>query len=265
MHGLVFRLIGTLVLGAACQQASAVEILGSYPVRTEGSSFAFSATKWEAIGFRMGNVGNYSLDTVTMRLSGSVAGEVSVALYDTVVRSRPCGWSIDAGTMYCDYKAPGTAIADLSNEVVHAKADYEFQARGVVPLKQDTLYWIVFKPTEAKTFRYYEHAYSDVPYTGNPGHGLSPWQGLYRSEAGVTPVDFAFSPGYDNFYGPGDIAPGVLGQDWSSHSGLNILRVTGSLLAVPEPSTPAMFFLGGLGLLMFRRRPKRCFEVKGAS
>lgn len=232
--------------------ARAEIILSSYPVRTEGSSFAFSSTSWEAIGFRTGSGYSYDLRSITMRLSSLSGGLVEVGVYSSGVRQFECGWSQWGGSTYCSYRAPESLIGQLHPQSISTKDDYKFLANGLTRLLPDTLYWIVFKGVGSGDFKYYEHAYADVPYTGDPGWGFSPWQGLYRSEVGATPYDFEKSPGYGS-YSNGTFIPGVIGYDWSPHSGLNAIEIIGAASTVPEPSTFALLFIATLGCLLADR------------
>lgn len=241
-------------------QSDAATIVSSYPVTADGSSFSFSDVAWESFGFKTGPVDAYRLDAVTMRLSGHGAGEVHVSIFDTVTRSRACGWSQAGGTTYCNYLAPGTSVGSLGSLPVQAKSDYKFRPVADLTLLPDTLYWVVFKGSRGASFKYFERPASDIPYTGDPGYGFSPWQGLYTSETGAKPFDFAKSPGFDQWIAPGVTQPSVLGQDWMYHSGLNIYSVEGTRIAVavPEPSTAALFLAGGLVVALRRRAlPRR--------
>lgn len=245
----------TLAVAIAAGQAGAASILSSYPVGIEGSSFTFSASSWESFGFKTGPTNTYLLDSVTMRLSAGQAGIVDVSLYGTTTRTRPCGWSQDTGTKYCNYLAPDKPIGSFVSTLVGAKADYTFRPASELTLLPETLYWVVFKAAGGESFRYYERPFSDVPHTGDPGQGLSPWKGLYSSQTGAQPFDFAKSPGFDLNPAPGVFVPSVLGQDWMYHSGLNIYSIEGTLLpaAIPEPTTLALMLVGGLVLIAYRR------------
>lgn len=151
--------------------APAAVLLSSYPVRTEGSGFDFSATKWEAIGFRMGPDISYDIDQVTLRLSSVTSGQVDVGIYATSRQSFQCGWSIEGGNSYCQFSAPGKLVGQLTSQTVSTKADYTFSAGDPVRLDAGQLYWVVFKGVGNTTFKYYEHAFSDLPNPSGTGSG----------------------------------------------------------------------------------------------
>lgn len=242
------------LLASISVSSAATAIVSSYPVRSEGSSFGFSSSSWEAFGFTMGTGPSYEVESITMRLSGQVEGRVSVAIYSSTSRTYTCGWTPGG---FCSYEAPNVSLGNVGTQLVGLEADYTFATQSGPELQGNTRYWVVFQGIDPGIFRYYEHSYSDVPYTGDPGHGFSPWQGLYSSEAGATPFGFAKSPGYDQNPASGVFIPGILGQDWSYHSGLNVMNISGSAIAVPEPVSIWLAIAALLGVLVGPRRTTR--------
>ena len=238
-------LMSTLALAGTVH---ATNILSSYSAGYSdmtGPIFSVTDAKWESFGFRTGSDGTYSIDSVTMRLSGFVAGEVAVSIYDSKTRSSPCSWPIGE---ICSYIAPGQSIGALEGQLVQAKADYKFDATTNISLSPSTLYWIVFRGGGSQAINYYEYQY--------PG---APWYSPFKSETGAKIHDFMKSPGYGHYEGGVNI-PGVLGQDWSAHSGLNLLQIEGTIQAVPEPSTLGLMLIGFIAVT--RARLKRAAKPK---
>jgi hypothetical protein len=243
-------LMSTLALAGTVQ---ATNILSSYSAGNSdqtGPMFSVTDEKWESFGFKTGSDGTYSVDSVTMRMSGLVAGEVAVSIYDSVTRSSPCEWAPGG---ICSYIAPGQSIGALESQSVQAKADYKFDATTNISLSPSTLYWVVFRGAGSQAINYYEYQY--------PG---DPWYSPFRSETGAKIHDFMKSPGYGHYVGGVNI-PGVLGQDWSVHSGLNLLQVEGTIQAIPEPSTVWLMLIGFIAVTRACLKRAACSEQSRSS
>lgn len=236
-----------ILFGSSQVVANASTILSSYSGTQEGTSFQFSSSKSEAIGFITGSSDRYEVNTVKLRLSSSARGEVSVGIYDTAIRTRECGWSLINGFSYCSYKAPGELIGSVSIKAVEQKDDYSFGFSDV-GLQPDALYWVVFQGIDAGTFRYFENAFDPSWY--DPLTSYSNWMSSYKSDTGAKIYDFASSPCSTNNWCP----TSTLGMDWQYHSGLNIVEINGIVADVPNPATAGLFAIGMAGLIGARKR-----------
>jgi hypothetical protein len=241
-------LVAILILfGSVESSASASVILSTYPAKQEGSSFTFSSSRFEAIGFRTGPTGPYDVDSVTLRLAGSTTGEVGVGIYGTTLQTYQCGWSISTGYSYCSYNAPGQLVGSVSTKTVGPKNDYTFDFLNV-GLQANSLYWVVVQATSQGSFQYFENAYDPSWY--DPKTSVSNWASSYKSDTGAKIYDFASSPCGTWAWCPNS----KLGIDWQYHSGLDMIAIDGSLSAIPEPASASLIALGMAGLIFVRRR-----------
>lgn len=234
-------------IGVFASSANASVILSTYPIKKEGSSFTFSSSKFEAIGFRMGHTGAYDVDSVTLRLASATPGKVAVGIFDTTLRTRQCGWSFESGYEYCSYNAPGQLVGSLSTNIVGQKNDYTFGFSDV-DLQGNSIYWVVIEAVSAGSFQYFENAFDPSWY--NSITSGSDWASSYKSEIGAKIYDFAWSPCSNSAWCPSS----SLGSDWEYHSGLDMVAINGDLVSIPSPGPIPLLAIGMAGIIAARQR-----------
>lgn len=148
------------VSAIAAAQAEPVIIVTNYTGPVRGAAgISFGEAKWEAMGFRTGPLGTYTVTDVKMRFKATTPGLLSVDIYDSAALK------------------PNASVGAFISQEVGVESDYVFTPRDSILLSPDTLYWVVFRPLSGTDFRYFER---------DPSSGKYSFDEIFDSDTGAT-------------------------------------------------------------------------------
>ncbi|GAT34585.1 PEP-CTERM protein-sorting domain-containing protein [Terrimicrobium sacchariphilum] len=204
--------------------AKAAVIFSTYNNNDSGTASPIHNTSGKGLAFNMpsplqpGDTTSYTLDSISLRLSGSIlSSQIVLSLYTNDGSNTP-------GTLISSF-TPTSAFTLTSTA-----ASYTFTTSSAVTLTAGTTYWVTMYSTSSNT-------------SGLSWKTSSPQPSLY-STVGVS----LFGTIFGTTTNP---------ANWTNTSSTVYNSLTVNATAVPEPGIAALSMLGILGLVGLRRLRSR--------
>ena len=215
-------LIGLTIISIS-QNASSAVIFSTYNNNDSGTASPIHNASGKGIAFTMpatlqpGGTTSYTLDSVSLRLSGSIlSSQIVLSLYTNDGSNTP-------GTLISSFPAtPFTLTSTVTS--------YTFTTSSAVTLAAGTTYWVTMYTTSSNT------------------NGLS-WKTSSPQPSSYSTVGVSLS---GTIFGS-NTSP----SSWTNTSSTVYNSLTVNATAVPEPTAVALAILGIAGLAVHRRLRQR--------